>query len=136
MPPYTVTTLYCTVLYCTVLYYTVVLSPVPSHALHSTPLHSAPGYDFFPHTVTFNGTGDLINGQVISYPQGDSRTTFDGVGVANSGELIIPASAAAYGSPARYPTTYTLTFTTAGTYRYKCLLHDSIGMIGYVVVSL
>jgi plastocyanin len=32
------------------------------------------------------------------------------------------------------PTRFRVTFTQAGTYNYKCVLHDNLGMVGKVIV--
>jgi plastocyanin len=79
---------------------------------------SNPGMDA-PHTVTF-GT-EPAN---IFVPSGDP-TQFSG-GDLNSG--IMPANA----GPA---STFEVTFTKAGTFKYICALHDYMGMVGEVTVE-
>jgi plastocyanin len=48
----------------------------------------------------------------------------------------LPAGAQAFDSGAVQPgSTYTLTFTVPGTYRYVCLPHEGAGMLGTVIVN-
>jgi plastocyanin len=70
-----------------------------------------------PHTVTF---GAEIGNPAL--PWGDP-TRFDGSSPLNSGFLGITA-----------PASFTITFTRAGTFQYKCALHDYMGMVGTVIV--
>jgi plastocyanin len=72
-----------------------------------------------PHTVTFGA--EPAN---IFAPSGDPAH-FSG-GALNSG--IMPANA----GPA---STFTVTFTAAGTFQYICALHDYMGMVGEVIVE-
>lgn len=85
-----------------------------------------------PHTVTFAPDGkypDFPSPQALA-PAGGS--TYDGTTFTNSG-LIVPAGSPGYpGVPT--VTSYTLTFTKPGVYTYHCVLHDSNGMIGKIVV--
>jgi plastocyanin len=76
-----------------------------------------PGMDA-PHTVTFGN--EPAN---IFVPSGDP-TQFSG-GDLNSG--IIPANAGK-------ASTFEVTFTKAGTFKYICALHDYMGMVGEVRV--
>lgn len=74
-----------------------------------------------PHTVTFPILGQQPSGPPDQPPAGGS--TYDGTVFTNSG-VMIPT------------TTYSLTFTKAGTYTYYCLFHDGpTGMIGTVTVQ-
>src|SRR5581483_8490798 len=78
-----------------------------------------------PHTVTFGPEP-----ADPSAPLGTDRTahaTLTGHGQAvNSGFIggVFPAG-----------TDFTVTFTQPGTYRYRCALHDEIGMVGTIVVQ-
>jgi plastocyanin len=86
-----------------------------------------------PHTVTFGEPFDPIaqNGAILSFspaaalPSGGA--SYSG-GAANSG-LMDKTGQVPGGS------SYTLTFTKAGTYTYVCLLHADQGMKGTIVVS-
>lgn len=74
------------------------------------------------HTVTFGVAGQPFpKMDPFSPPSGGS--TYDGTAVVNSG-ILLPGQS------------YTLTFTTPGTYTYHCLLHDDgANMIGTVTVQ-
>lgn len=80
------------------------------------------------HTVTFlSGAPDpkdtLPNGQPnlqVFGPVGGH--TYDGSGYLNSGYMP-PGSS------------YSLTFSKAGTYKYQCLIHDTIGMVATINVA-
>lgn len=81
-----------------------------------------------PHTVTFNAPpGTPFNPFQPALGDGGS---FDGTGYVTSGSM-----ATAPESVAGFPTeqTYSLTFTTPGTYSYLCLVHP--GMVGTVNVN-
>lgn len=67
-----------------------------------------------PHTVTFGEEPASLG------PVGDP-THYAG-GTLSSGILVAPSS------------TFTVTFTKAGTYSYLCMLHDQMGMVGSVTV--
>jgi plastocyanin len=75
-----------------------------------------------PHTVTFGGERPSTPGQPPSFfaPYGDPKHF--GGGQLNSG-ILEPGS------------TFAVTFTKAGTYKYICALHDDMGMVGKVVVT-
>lgn len=84
-----------------------------------------------PHTVTFLPAGERPphfdpTNPTVTQRQGGS--TYTGTGYFNSG--VMPA--AAVGGPKNAPTTYQLTFTKPGDYRYFCLLHGE--MVGTVHV--
>lgn len=76
------------------------------------------------HTVTFPAGQDPSTLAADDPPT--TSDVFDGTRLANSGPLN-----AAIGSPS----SYTLTFPTAGTYEYVCLLHGSLGHEGIVQVG-
>ena len=82
---------------------------------------------FVPHTVTFipqDNLPDAINPFVPDVPS----TEYDGSTYVNSGILsAIPE----FGNV----TSFSLTFTKAGTYQYVCLLHADQGMVGQIVVG-
>jgi hypothetical protein len=117
---------------CLALPYAIIRIHIHTHTL----AHDA----LLPHFITINGTGVVINGNstlgpAVDYNVRTNATTFNGTGIANSALMISPAAAAGYGLPSGMASNFTLTFTAAGTYRYKCQLHDTIGMIGYVLVT-
>ncbi|WOP18133.1 plastocyanin/azurin family copper-binding protein [Raineyella sp. LH-20] len=76
-----------------------------------------------PHTVTFGPEpADLA-------PHGDP-SAYSG-GALSSGLMLPPP----YNTFAGVPSTFTVTFTQPGTYHYLCMLHDTMGMVGDVVVQ-
>jgi plastocyanin len=73
-------------------------------------------YTFTPETVTIQA-GDTVvwtNAGGIHTVTGDGADPFCGAG---------------------YATTCSNTFTTAGTFPYHCVFHQSIGMVGTVIVT-
>lgn len=83
-----------------------------------------------PHTVTFGDAPSPINDAGTgfgagAFPAGGS--TYSG-GYANSG--VMDRSGAVPGG-----SSYSLTFTKAGTYTYVCLLHADQGMANSIIVS-
>lgn len=78
-----------------------------------------------PHTVTFNA--QLFQGDPTA-PVAPVTAPFDGAGLVNSGLL-------GFSPVGPVPSSFKLTFTTAGTYQYQCLLHDAEGMQGTVNVA-
>lgn len=75
-----------------------------------------------PHTVTF-GTEPPAPFIKVGNP-----SAYAG-GNLSSGVLLAPG----FGPPGS--STFTVTFTTAGTYAYKCMFHDGMGMRGSVTVG-
>ncbi len=94
------------------------------------------------HTVTFLSGGKLPEFIIVQpQKQGPPRflinpkvgaptpqKTYAGTGYVNSGIIFAP------GTPGNPPTSYSLTFTKAGTYRYTCVVHDALGMRGTIIV--
>jgi plastocyanin len=74
-----------------------------------------------PHTITFPPAGQ---GEPSLPPDAPAQggPTYDGTTLVNSGPLLPGQS-------------FSLTFTKAGTYNYYCLFHDTLNMIGTVVVQ-
>ena len=89
-----------------------------------------------PHTVLFGGEGLNMFTELIPI----DRSTYDGTGTANSGFLSTQAQFDYYQLAGAIPglpgglTTYRLTFTKAGTFKYICAIHDGAGMFGFVHV--
>jgi plastocyanin len=76
-----------------------------------------------PHTVTFPAVGQQPPGGSPDQVPPSGGSTYDGTTLTNSG--VIPPGKS-----------YSLTFTTPGTYTYYCLFHDGpTGMIGTVTVK-
>lgn len=72
------------------------------------------------HTVTFPALGQQPPGNPFTPPSG--AAAYDGSALANSGPMP-PGSS------------YSLTFTKAGTYPYVCIFHVKDGMTGTIVVQ-
>jgi plastocyanin len=95
-----------------------------------------------PHTVTFTsgaaepemvlpepqsaGPPKLVFNPEVLAPAGG--TTYSGQGYFNSGLI--------WGTKAPFPgpRSYSLTFDTPGTYKYICVLHNEMGMVGQITV--
>jgi len=83
---------------------------------------------FAPHTVTFGDSPDAARAGGSTYSGGN----------ANSGVMWAPGGRDTAGRDlplAPGGSTYTLTFTRAGTYTYVCLVHANQGMTGTIVVT-
>jgi plastocyanin len=95
------------------------------------------------HTVTFLSGGKLPE-FIMVQPQKQGppkflinpkvaaptpQKSYAGMGYVNSGIIFSP------GTPGNPPTSYSLTFTKAGTYQYTCIVHDALGMRGTIVVK-
>lgn len=77
------------------------------------------------HTVTFTGGAEPTTLDAFTTPA-TTETTYDGSGQRNSGLFNIgPGS----------PSSYSLTFTEAGTFPYLCLLHWPLGQTGTITVA-
>ena len=88
-------------------------------------------HSFDPKTVT------IQQGQTVQW----HNTTFishtvtcDPEMAKKAGDVILPAGATAFDS-GRIHKDYQYTFTVPGTYRYICIPHESMGMIGEVIVQ-
>lgn len=78
-----------------------------------------------PHTVTFGIAGQPFP-TLDPFGPAIGGSAYDGSAITSSG--VLP--------PVPGPNTYTLTFTKAGTYTYRCLIHDDdSNMVGTVVVQ-
>jgi plastocyanin len=96
-----------------------------------------------PHTVTFtsgaaapelvlpqpsgSGPPDLVLNPQVLFPA-NAGPNYDGTGYVNSGFI-------GAGPEATAGTSFSLTFTKAGTYTYICVLHADQGMAGTIVVG-
>src|SRR5581483_4029378 len=81
-----------------------------------------------PHTVTFSSGGPTITPAQPGFekyfaPSGGN--TYNGTGLVNSG---------LYGPVPGAPKSYSLQFTAPGTYKYYCILHAELGMVGTITV--
>lgn len=73
------------------------------------------------HTITFLAPGQTPQQADMELTKAVGGAIVHGPGFFNSGLLWVGSS-------------YQLTFVKPGTYRYRCLLHDSEGMLGSIVV--
>lgn len=99
-----------------------------------------------PHTITFGDEPQDIfdpSGGVTMDPDGGLRAVINSPSDALHSGLILQALDDQPGTPvnsnpnnaiALNPTHFRVTFTQPGTYNYKCVLHDNLGMVGQVVV--
>ncbi len=93
-----------------------------------------------PHTVTF-GTEPANpgppSGNVSFDTDGAGHATITYVGDSVHSGIFGAAPEDQVGVPEAPPgyTVFRVTFTHAGTYDYKCALHDNLGMVGKVVVK-
>jgi plastocyanin len=96
------------------------------------------------HTITF-GTepSDLFDPScspscsVNTDADGALHATITGAGQnVHSGAIValLQDEPGVAQGPAFPPTRFRVTFTTAGTYSYKCSFHDNLGMVGKVIV--
>lgn len=81
-----------------------------------------------PHTITFGAE-----------PPGGPLGAFAPSGAAVPGHATLSspdeaANSGVIGAGLPFGTTFTATFTSPGTYRYICALHDDLGMTGTIVV--
>lgn len=83
---------------------------------------------FVPHTVTF--IPEVLPEVIDPFTPDVPSTEFDGSEYVNSG--LIGDLPPFLGGP---NTSFSLTFTKAGTYSYVCLLHADQGMVGKIVVG-
>jgi plastocyanin len=62
--------------------------------------------------------------------------TFDPSKAANKANVALPAGEAPFDSgPVEEEGTFSHTFTAKGTYKYVCVYHEDMGMVGTVIVS-
>jgi plastocyanin len=86
-----------------------------------------------PHTVTFLAPGQTTTaleqqyGGPLGVPPAKPSENYDSTQLYHSGVLAL--------GPPGSPTSYQLTFASAGTFNYLCLLHDDLGMKGTISVS-
>lgn len=90
---------------------------------------------FSPATLNIS-TGDTVTFRNTSSGGIIHTATCDPAKAANASHVALPAGAAVWDSGALAPgATFSHTFTTAGQYRYVCLPHESLGMLGTINVS-
>ena len=96
-------------------------------------MKQSPKMRFLPETVTVKA-GDTVK---WTNPYNISHTvTFDPAKAADKANAVLPAGVEPFDSGAvEEEGTFSHTFTVKGTYKYVCVYHENIGMIGTVIVS-
>jgi len=93
----------------------------------------SPKMRFIPETVTIKA-GDTVkwtNPHTISH-----TVTFDPSKAATAANAALPAGVEPFDSGAvEEEGTFSHTFTVKGTYKYVCVYHEGMGMIGTVIVT-
>lgn len=88
---------------------------------------------FLPTSVTIN-VGDTVkwtNPAVVLH-----SVTFDPSMATKPGNVVLPAGVEPFDSgDMQQDAVFSHTFTTKGTYKYICKMHEGMGMIGSVIVS-
>jgi plastocyanin len=81
-----------------------------------------------PHTVTFAPPGQDFHtlGNPLTVAPARPSDSYDGKSLYNSGVLLFGPNA---------PSSFTLTFPTAGDFHYVCLLHADEGQLGLIQVT-
>jgi plastocyanin len=96
-------------------------------------MKNSPKALFLPATVNI-AVGDTVkwtNPGVITH-----TVTFDPSKAATASNVALPAGVEPFGSEnMEEEATFSHTFTVKGTYKYICVMHESMGMVGTVVVS-
>lgn len=88
---------------------------------------------FDPATVT------ITKGGTVTWTNSSSMVhsvTDDPAKAANKADAVLPAGAAAWDSGLlNAAATFTHKFDVAGTYKYFCIPHESLGMLGTIIVQ-
>jgi plastocyanin len=94
---------------------------------------NAPGAKFEPETVTI-AAGDTVQ---WTNPQAVGHTvTFDPKEAVNKSLVVLPAGVAPFDSgDMGEGAVFKHTFAEKGTYKYICLYHEAMGMVGTVIVT-
>jgi plastocyanin len=94
-----------------------------------------------PHTVTFGtepaGNPAVPSSNVTPDPDGARHATLNSTSDSAHSGFLVAASEDQAGVAQTAPgvTVFRVTFTRAGTYNYICALHDTLGMVGQVIVK-
>jgi len=93
----------------------------------------SPKMRFVPESVTIKA-GDTVK---WTNPHNISHTvTFDPSKAAAKENAVLPAGVEPFDSgPVEEEGTFSHTFTVKGTYKYVCTYHETMGMVGTVIVS-
>ncbi len=74
-------------------------------------------------TITWKNTGSIYH-----------TTTDDKADAANPSDAQLPAGAASWNHPLPPGSSYSLKLTAAGLYKYFCIPHETLGMLGQITV--
>lgn len=74
-------------------------------------------------TITWKNVGNIFH-----------TTTDDKSLAANPADSALPSGAASWNHPLNPGASYSLKFTVAGTYKYFCIPHETLGMLGQITV--
>jgi plastocyanin len=112
------------------------LSSIPAWAQAKTAevsMAQSPKMRFIPETVTIKA-GDTVK---WTNPHNISHTvTFDPSKAATAANAALPAGVEPFDSGGvEEEGTFSHTFTVKGTYKYVCVYHEAMGMVGTVVVT-
>ena len=96
-------------------------------------MKQSPKMRFIPDTVNIKA-GDTVK---WTNPYNISHTvTFDPAKAATKANAALPAGVEPFDSgPVEEEGTFSHTFTAKGTYKYVCVYHEDMGMVGTVIVS-
>ncbi|MGC1184235.1 MAG: plastocyanin/azurin family copper-binding protein [Candidatus Dormiibacterota bacterium] len=74
-------------------------------------------------TVTWKNVGDISH-----------TTTDDAADAAAASDAQLPSGASSWNHPLAPGTSWSLKLTVAGTYKYFCIPHETLGMVGSITV--
>lgn len=96
-------------------------------------MQQSPKMRFVPETVNIKA-GDTVK---WTNPHNISHTvTFDPSKAGDKANAVLPAGVEPFDSGAvEEEGTFSHTFTVKGTYKYVCVYHEGMGMVGTVIVS-
>jgi plastocyanin len=109
------------------------VTPALAQATVDVTMKQSPKMRFIPETVNIKA-GDTVK---WTNPYNISHTvTFDPSKAADKANAALPAGVEPFDSgPVEEEGTFSHTFTVKGTYKYVCVYHEGMGMVGTVIVS-
>jgi plastocyanin len=114
--------------------------PQPARTSAAAPATGAPTVDMAGELLVFKpATIKIKAGQTVEWKNSSAEVhtvTADPTHAMNAHDVELPKGVQPFDSGYMNPgTTFKHTFTTPGTYRYVCVLHEEQGMIGEVIVE-
>jgi plastocyanin len=92
-----------------------------------------------PKMLFVPGTVNIKAGDTVHWSNAYSTThtvTFDPAKAATAGDVALPDGVAPFDSGnIEEDGSYSHTFTAKGTYKYVCIYHEAMGMVGTVIVT-